>query len=182
MLSKTTIWPAAVLALFISLNVQAAPYGFKGIELGSHLSQIASNPKFDCRAVTTPSADRVCGLRKDETETIAGIHVDSLFYFFDQSSLSGISISLDEKHYEAVVKALKDKFGTPQRSTETVKTLSGQSHENIVYRWHQPDQSIIAQRYAGRVDKSSVRILDDSTPQRIKQRREQIARQPHTDL
>lgn len=169
-------------AMLATGAASAESYGFKGIALGSHVSQIANNPKFDCKAVNTPSADRICGLGKDESETIAGVQVDSLFYFYDQASLTGISIGLPEKNFQPVVKALGDKYGAPARSVETIKTLSGQTFENITYRWRQPGQAIEAQRYAGRVDKSTIRIVDETAPQRIKQRREQIAKQPHTDL
>jgi hypothetical protein len=181
-------WPAALAAIatlaagLASPSASADPYGFKGVVLGSHVSQIANNPKFDCKAVTTPSADRICSLGKDETETIAGARVDSLFYFYDLSSLTGITISLPEKNFQVVVKALGDKYGAPARSMETVKTLSDKTFENTIYRWRQPGQAIEAQRYAGRVDRSTIRIVDETAPQRIKQRREQIARQPHTDL
>ncbi len=47
---------ALAATLLIASQAQAGDYGFKGISLGSHVSQVATNPKYDCKAVTTPTA------------------------------------------------------------------------------------------------------------------------------
>lgn len=181
----SSFWPCFCAVLLFSGLPRAAlaeAYGFKGVLLGSHANQIASNPKFACQVVKTPTADRVCALGKDDSETIAGVPVRSLFYFYDQATLTGITVSLEEKHYQAVIDALTQKYGAPTRNVESIKTLSGESHQNIIHRWRQPGQSIVAQRYAGRIDQSSVRISDDTAAERIRQRREAIARDPKLDL
>lgn len=178
-------WPCFCAVLMFCGLPQAAlaeAYGFKGVLLGSHASQIASNPKFACHGVKTPTADRICALGKDDSETIAGVPVRSLFYFYDQATLTGITVSLEEKHFQAVIGALTQKYGVPTKDTESIKTLNGESHQNVIHRWHQPGQSIVAQRYAGRIDQSSVRISDDTAAERIRQRREAIARDPKLDL
>lgn len=175
-------WLAGAAMLVFSALVQAEPYGLKGVLLGSHPNLIANNPKFDCRPVKTPTGDRVCSLGKDETETLAGVPVISMFYFYDQSTLTGISISLEEKHFQSVVKALSDKYGTPARMTETVKSMKGKSLENQTYTWRQSGQSIVAQQYSGRLDRSSIRISDETAGQRIRQRRELLDKQPERDL
>jgi len=156
--------------------------GFKGVELGSNLAQIASNPKFDCRVVSTPIADKVCSLRVREKETIAGAPIDSLFYFYDQTGLTGIVVNLDEKHFQPVVAALTEKFGSPSLKTETVKSLKGVAFENRTYRWSKPEGSLQAERYAGRLDKSTIRFTDDGAAQRIQQRRTLLAKDPRKDL
>jgi len=46
----------------ISLAAQAAPtekFGFKGVELGSGIATLASNPKYECRTASAPGAGRV---------------------------------------------------------------------------------------------------------------------------
>jgi len=156
--------------------------GFKGVELGSNLAQIASNPKFDCRVVSTPIADKVCSLRLHEKETIAGAPIDSLFYFYDQTGLTGIVVNLEEKHFQPVVAALTEKFGNPSLKTETVKSLKGVAFENRTYRWSKPEGSLQAERYAGRLDKSVIRFTDESAAQRIQQRRALLAKDPRKDL
>ncbi len=181
--------PARRTSLLAALLLAAAPalaaaekLGFKGVTLGSDLSQIASNPKFDCRIVVTPIADKVCSLRPRERETIAGAPVESLFYFYDQTGLTGIVVHLDEKHFQPVVSALTDKFGSPVLKTEVVKNLKGAGFENRTYRWTRPEGSLQAQRYAGRLDKSAIRFTDDSAALRNQQRRALLAKDPRKDL
>lgn len=173
---------AASLLAAASACAEDGKLAFKGVELGSSLAQIASNPKFDCRVVNTPIADKVCSLRPREAETIAGAPIDSLFYFYDQSSLTGIVVNLPEKHFQPVVAALTEKFGTPSLKTETVKSLKGAAFENRSYRWSKSEGSLLAERYAGRLDKSVIRFTDDSAAQRIQQRRALLARDPRKDL
>lgn len=173
---------AGMACLLASSAALAESYGFKGVLLRSHVSQIANNPKYDCPSVKTPTADRVCGLRKDETETMAGVPVQSAFYYYDQSALTGIVIHLEEKRLPTVLAALNAKYGPPVRSTEKIKNLNGEAFENYTYTWRQGGDSIIAQRYSGRLDRSSIRISDDTAAARIKERREQLARQPQRDL
>lgn len=174
--------PALLAGLLLAPAAQAESYGFKGVDLGSHVSLIANNPKYDCRAVKTPTADRVCGLRKDETETMAGLPIDSIFYFYDQSALTGITIHLPEKHFQAVVSALVARYGASARTMETVKNLRGRPFENQIDTWRKEGQSMVAQRYSGRLDQSSVRISDDRAAERIKTRRDRIRQEPGSDL
>jgi hypothetical protein len=170
--------------LALALPVSAAPekLGFKGVDLGSNLSLIASNPKYECHVVSTPIADKVCNLRAKEKETIAGAPVDSLFYFYDQNSLSGIVVNLPESHFQTVVTALSGKYGAAQLKTDVVESLKGVAFENRTYRWMLPDGSLQAERYAGRIDKSLIRFTDDSAAQRVKQRRALLAKDPRKDL
>lgn len=173
---------ALAASLLIATQAQAGDYGFKGINLGSHVSQVATNPKYDCKAVTTPTADRICGLKKDEVETMAGVPVASVFYFYDQTMLTGINIGLEEKHFQAVVTALTGKYGAPALAKAPIKNLKGAAFENLVYTWRAQGESIIAERYSGRIDRSSVRIAEDGAAQRIRARREAVAREPGKDL
>jgi hypothetical protein len=182
-LSQTTLQRLLGAALLLALPAMAVDkLGFKGVELGSGLAQIASNPKFECHIVSTPIADKICSLRAREKETIAGAPIDSLFYFYDQSSLTGIVVNLDEKHFQPVVAALRAKFGSPSLKTETVKSLKGAAFENRTYRWIQSEGSLQAERYAGRLDKSVIRFTDDSAAPRIHQRRALLAKDPRKDL
>jgi len=173
---------AALLLAAASVFAESEKLAFKGVELGSNLAQIASNPKFDCRVVATPIADKICSLKPREKETIAGAPIDSLFYFYDQTSLTGIVVNLEEKHFQPVVAALTEKFGSPSLKTETVRSFKGAAFENRTYRWIKPEGSLQAQRYAGRLDKSVIRFTDDSAAQRIQQRRALLAKDPRKDL
>lgn len=179
---SSRLLPATLAGLLVSPLVLAESYGFKGIDLGSNVSLIAGNPRYDCRAVKTPTADQVCSLRPGEKETIAGAPVDSIFYFYDQAVLTGISIHLPEEHFQEVVSALTSKYGVSAQAKETVKNLNGKAFENQLYTWRQGNESLVAQRYSGRLDKSSVRIVDDRAAQRLKERREMAKRPPQQDL
>lgn len=173
---------ACLLCAAMPTLADAEKLGFKGIELGSSLALVASNPKFVCHLTSTPIADKVCSLRALEKETIAGAPIDSLFYFYDQTSLTGIVVNLGEKHFQPVVAALTEKFGAPSLKTETVKSLKGTAFENRIYRWSQQTGSLQAERYAGRLDKSTIRFTDDSAAQRIQNRRALLAKDPRKDL
>ncbi len=182
-LPTTTLRFASVLLCLYAIPVQAAEkLGFKGVELGSGLALIASNPKYECHIVSTPIADKVCSLRAQEKETIAGAPIDSIFYFYDQASLTGIVVNLPETHFQPVTVALSEKYGKPASKTESVKNLKGVSHENRIHRWTMPEGSLLAERFAGRLDKSSIRITDDSAAQRVQQRRALLAKDPRKDL
>jgi hypothetical protein len=173
---------ALAILLAFTAAASAGDYGFKGINLGSHVSQVATNPKYDCKAVTTPTADRICGLKKNEVETMAGVPVASVFYFYDQTVLTGINIGVEEKHFQAVVAALTGKYGAPTQAKSPIKNLKGEAFENLVYTWRAKGESIVAERYSGRIDRSSVRIAEDAAAQRIRARREAVAREPGKDL
>lgn len=167
---------------FMGHAALADTYGFKGFNLGSHITLAASNPKYDCRTVTTPTADQICSLGKDETETLAGARVESLFLFYDQSRLTGLTAHVPEAAFQGVVSALETKYGPSARRTETLRNLKGDTYENHIHAWRQAGQSIVAQRYAGRLDRSSVRIADDAAAQRVQQRRAALKQNPAGDL
>jgi hypothetical protein len=172
----------ALACLLPAWAAHAETLGFKGVELGSPLARIASDPRHDCRAVNTPIGDTICSLRQREAETIAGAPIATLFYFYDASRLSGIQMSIAEKDFQRVVDALAAKYGAAARTTEKVKNFKGEPFENRVYHWKFPDGSLLAQRYAGRLDKSVIRYNDDGAAQRVQQRRAAAAKDPRQDL
>lgn len=156
--------------------------GFKGLELGSPLARIAGDTRFDCRPLRTPIADRVCSLRHGESETIAGAPLESMFLFYDRQRLTGITLSLPEKHFQNVVEALRGKYGDATPKTEAVRNFKGAAFENRLYHWHQGDFSLRAERYAGRLDRSSIRYTDDAAEARLREHRARAARDPRLDL
>ncbi|MBU1664510.1 MAG: hypothetical protein KKG92_03810 [Gammaproteobacteria bacterium] len=166
----------------LPLAAQAEGLGFKGVDLGSPLARVASDPRYACRAVNTPIGDTICSLRPSEVETMAGAVVASLFYFYDTSSLSGIQITVAETDFQRVVDALTGKYGAGKLSSEKVKNLNGADFENRTWRWQYPEASLQAQRYAGRLDKSLIRYSDDRAANRVQQRRAAAAKDPRKDL
>jgi len=157
----------------------AEPLGFKGQAIGASNTSVIRDPRFDCREVRTPTADQVCTLRPKEQETIAGVRVDSLYYFYDRARLTGITLSVPEGRFQAVVQALETKYGPAQARGEQVKNLKGESFENRTLTWRQGGARLEAQRYAGRLDQSLIRLSDEAAAERVRQRR---AKAPGQDL
>jgi len=170
---------AVLLMAWAATAGSAEPLGFKGNALGASNASITQDPRFDCRVVRTPTADQVCTLRPKEQETIAGVHVDSLYYFYDRARLTGITLTLPESQFQVVAQALETKYGTPQIQVQKIKNLSGDTFENRTLTWRQGDARLLAQRYAGRLDQSLIRFSDEAAPERIRQRR---ALSPNQDL
>ncbi|MCP5279968.1 MAG: hypothetical protein H6935_16680 [Thiobacillus sp.] len=166
-------------ALMVAPVLAAEPLGFKGHSIGTSSVAVTRDPRFDCRVVRAPTADQVCSLRPKEQETIAGARVASLYYFYDQARLTGITISLPESHFQAVAQALEAKYGPAQTSVEAVKNLKGDSFENRTLTWRQGEARLQFQRYAGRLDQSLLKLNDEAAAERIRQRR---SRDPGQDL
>lgn len=166
-------------ALWATTTGAAEPLGFKGNAIGASNAAIALDPRFDCRVVRTPTADQVCTLRPKEQETIAGARVNSLYYFYDRARLTGIVISLPERDFQAVAQALEAKYGAPQVRAEQIKNLKGNAFENRILTWRQGEARLEAQRYAGRLDQSLIRLSDEAAAARIGQRR---SKDPKQDL
>ena len=165
----------------LPLAGQAEPLGFKGVVLGSPLARVASDPRHDCRAVNTPIGDTICSLRPREAETIAGAPIAALFYFYDVGSLSGIQITIAEKDFQRVVDALAAKYGAGVLTAEKVKNLNGVTFENRTWTWQRPEGRLQAQRYSGRLDRSTIRFSDDSAASRVQKRRATV-KDPKQDL
>ncbi len=161
---------------------QAEKFAYKGIELGSAIAAVASNPKYECRTASAPAADTICGLRAKEKETIAGAPVKSLFFFFYDGKLTSIAIHLEEKHFTQVAEALRGKYGNAPVQVEALRNLKGQAFENRTYTWKSPTESLLAQRYAGRLDQSAIRYSADELISRIEARRAAVAKDPSKDL
>lgn len=177
---------AGLLAWVVSFGATAAPqaekFAYKGIELGSGIAAVASNPKYECRTASAPAADTICGLRAKEKETIAGAPVKSLFFFYYDGKLTSIAIHLEEKRFAQVAEALRGKYGDTPARTEVIRNLKGMVFENRTYAWKSPTETLLAQRYAGRVDRSAIRYSADELIRRIEARRAAVAKDPSKDL
>ena len=175
-----------MLAWMTAFPVAAAPqaekFAFKGVELGSAIAAVASNPRYECRTASAQAADTICGLRAKEKETIAGAPVKSLFFFYYDGKLTSIAIHLEEKHFVQVVEALRGKYGDTPVKTEAIRNLKGKAFENQTYAWQSPTETLLAQRYAGRVDQSAIRYSADELIRRIEARRAAVAKDPSKDL
>ncbi len=160
----------------------AGGFAFKGIELGSGIAAVANNPRYECRTANAPAADTICGLRSRERETIAGAPLRSIFFFYYDGRLTGISMHVDETRFSEVVGALRGKYGEAAVARETLRNLKGVAFENQTHTWKTATQTLLAQRYSGRVDQSLVRYTDDAAMRRIEAGRAAVAKDPRQDL
>jgi hypothetical protein len=169
-----------VVLIAVAQPTWAERLGFKGINLGAPLARVASDPRHECRALSTPIADTICSLRTKETETIAGSPVLSLHYFFAAGVLSGIQITLEEKHFQGVVDVLARKYGAGAFHSEVVQSLGGARQENRTWTWKRSEDSLLALRYSGRLDRSEIRFTDEGAVRRMQDRRGQ--KDPNKDI
>lgn len=160
----------------------AETFGYKGLELGSSIVQVATNPRYECRASNAPAADTICSLRPRERETIAGAPLTSLFLFYGEGRLTSIALHLEEKHFARVVDALAGKYGRPTLRAAPVRNLKGAAFENRIYTWRNATDSLMAERYAARIDQSAIRYAADDLIRRMEQRRAAVAKDPRQDL
>jgi len=183
-MNRSALFAMIVLLLFTSYaaTTRAETFAFKGIEIGSPIARITADLRFECRAVSTPIADRVCSLRAGEKETIAGAPIDSMFLFYDRAHLTGITLNFAERHFHAVVSALRGRYGEARLSTEAIRNLSGAPFENRIHHWRKGESTLVAQRYAGRIDRSSVRFVDERAAARLREHRARLTQDPGQDL
>jgi hypothetical protein len=108
--------------------------------------------------------------------------VKSLFFFYYDGKLTSIAIHLEEKRFAQVAEALRGKYGDTPARTEVIRNLKGMVFENRTYAWKSPTETLLAQRYAGRVDQSAIRYSADELIRRIEARRAAVAKDPSKDL
>lgn len=162
---------ASLLTLLATHVLAAQPFAFKGMALGASNAGIVTDPRFACQNVRAPNAEQICSLRPKEQETMAGERVESLYYFFDRARLTAVVVGINAVHFDKVATALSARYGAPEVSLEQVKNYKGESFENRTLSWRQAAHTLQAQRYAGRLDRSVIRITDHSAAERIRQRR-----------
>ncbi len=169
---------ALFIALASPLMAQAETgLAFKGLVLGGGITPLLADARVECQPLRTPFADRVCGLRQGAHETIAGAPVNSIFWYVRSDRLARIVINLDARHFDAVTQALVQRHGPARDEMETVRTLDGREHRNRVLTWQRDGGRLVAERYAGQINQSRIRFIDEraeATPR--------VPRAPQDDL
>jgi hypothetical protein len=163
-------WLLLLVSTWASNTLAAEPLSFKGLALGSPSTSIVQDPRFDCRNVKTPTADMVCTLLPKQQETLAGVRLQSLYYFFDRARLTGVVASLPESRFQTVTEALASKYGAAEVQKATIKTVDGKTHENNTLTWQQGPMKLTAERYAGQINRSLIRLSDTAAAERIRLR------------
>lgn len=137
---------------------QSDVFEFKGVELGSNISIVKDTGRFSChKSEDWNVADVLCTPKYGSTETIAGVPVTFLGFFYYGDNLGSIYITFREHDFAHVAEALVEKYGQAIKKTTLLRNRMGATFENVTYVWRRGSGILIADRYAGTVDKSSVR-------------------------
>lgn len=171
-----------VLTSSSAVYAEGSPLDFKGIALGTDISSIKSTSKFSCRDIQGPMADQVCHLNFDENETIAGVPVELLVLIFFSKKLETISVTFNSESFFKVVAALKEKYGPGEVRSEVVQNRMGASFENKIYSWRRGEAAIIARRYSGKIDRSTVNYVTDLALETSERRRSSTTKDNADDL
>lgn len=145
---------------------------FKGIYLGTDLAVIQADTRFHCVPSKKPTlADTICSLKPNETETIAGSPVKFLMLLFYKDKLAVISISFREKYFNDVSSALTEKYGKGEEAESVVVNRMGVSFKNKNISWRKGASFLIAERYAGTLDTSSIQFKTDDSVMEFQRRK-----------
>jgi len=134
---------------------------FKGLMLGAEIAPLFADARIECHPLRTAAADQVCSLRHGARETIAGAPVNSIFWYARAGRLTRILINLDARHFETVSQALVQRHGPAQEKSELIRTLDGREHRNRTLTWQRGAHRLVAERYAGQINLSRIRFIDD---------------------
>ncbi len=155
---------------------------FKGIALGSAIATIEDTGRFSCRDAGNPIADRICSLKFNERETIAGVPIRVLLLYYYSGKLETISLTFDEKHFSQVAAALVEKYGQGNSRSETLQNRMGATFENRILSWRRGQATLEAKRYSGKLDASGVMYRSDFALQEFAKRRKSSVKDSSKDL
>jgi hypothetical protein len=162
-------------------------FEFKGVPLRTseeefrkvHADFVCSDVGGDAKAL----GDRVChgGLRTPFT--YGGVPVKIVAAYFYADRLSTVNVSIEERHFRTLSQTLVEAFGSPASSKEDeLSTRAGGTYTNTTNVWRKGASTVMARRYAGRIDTSSVGISTLDATAEFQRRREAQSRKGAKDL
>jgi hypothetical protein len=158
-----------ILLLASPLEAQETPFDFKGIALGSGLSDLEATGRFSCADPKNPVADRLCRLKGDR-ENLAGAPIKGLYLYYYSGKLEMISITLDHEHFNDVIAAITKQYGASTVETENLQNLTGRTFENKIHTWRRQNATLEAQRYGRTLDTTTVIYRTDFSLQEYARR------------
>jgi len=104
--------------------------------------------------------------------------MESITAQFIDDRLSGLLLMMRITQFDSIADGLKQKFGLPT-STETpaIQNRMGAVFVNTIITWQRGNTSVMATRYAGTVEMSSVYYADRTGAQKADQRRQDAAKE-----
>lgn len=137
--------------------------GFKGINLGSDISEMGKDSRYECHPDPNNAwHDSACRLNSKEKETIAGSPISSPTLDYFANKLWQISIRFDSDDFQTVIDSLKTKYGKGKITKEKVQNKLGATFVNEIVTWKKGTSNIVAKKFASNLDKSSLRFYTDS--------------------
>ena len=159
------------------------PYDFKGIKLGSNISEIINNPHFICEELQIPIGDKMCRIESSEKETIARVPIETIYFFYFNDILSRITVDFNSDYFHKVKTALQVKYGLPKNEkVEMLENRMGALFENHIYEWENSVSIIIAEKYNETIDQSTVMYSLNSYDEEFKKRLKKDAKKGSDDL
>jgi hypothetical protein len=169
---KRLIFVVAMLCSSIALADQPA-HEFKGLSAGMSYESALANPKLRLRCdenYNKPIADKLCHLRFDQNETIAGAPVKNILVSFYDDQLSEVIVYFRTRDFFLVKGALIEKFGKGLSKESVVQNRMGASFDNETVTWLGDNDVMELIKRSGDVDQAVLRIHSKNHLEEYKKR------------
>lgn len=141
------------------------------------------SPETKCLLEQSPYPDnKTCRDAVMNAMTYAGVQSNiSLFFYNDK--LGMVQITFGAKSFTEVTASMREKYGEPtSQKAEQLINRMGVAFENQTLEWKATGTTIQAEKFAGRIDKSSVKIIQDAYFIEFKKRRGAKTQQGAKDI
>lgn len=203
---KRILYLPLALALSTVSLAQSQGFDFKGLPLGSSVADVKAkfpdyycskstagstlsdtscrlSPEIKCLSEQAPYPDnRSCREAVMKAMTYAGVDSNISLFFYDEK-LGMASVTFGAESFSTVVASMRDKHGEPTtKKAEPVTNRMGATFENQIMEWKKSGTTIQAEKYATRVDRSSVKVFDDAYFAEFEKRKGAKSQQGAKDL
>lgn len=202
---KRTLYLSFALTLSTASLAQNQGFDFKGLSLGSSVADIkAKHPDYYCKSTSGGLlGDANCSLSPEmkclmeqgpypdnrscreavvKAMTYAGVRADISLMFYEDK-LGMVRVTFGSDGFAASIESMREKYGEPTtKKSEPITNRLGATFENQILEWKNGGATVQAEKYASRVDRSSVKVFLDSYMTEFEKRRGAKAQQGAKDL
>lgn len=163
--------PLAIALLLYTGSAAAQGIDFKGVQIGASEAEVLYRlPTASCKPSGSAIAERVCSTF---TDSFGGARATFLF-FIDGGKTSGMMVSVDEKEFDNIVRALVAKYGA---ATDTqapiVENRMGAKFTNDTFTWMRGEDVLTARRFATTLSRSSFSVTNRKSIEQFKERKKE---------
>lgn len=133
----------ALLCFAVPLAQAIEPFSIKGVFIGMEKELVTQ--KFVAEKTCIVDAFYIFSSvvkNKSKIDTLAGVDVKSITAHFTNKKLVQLTYSLPVNGGKTVSEALREKFGTPTLSKNTVGTPNGEVKDQITQTWNRGDDEL----------------------------------------